>query len=45
MVTEWLYDHLTQAQHVQAERCVNCGSVREPVIETNRKKVTHDHSV
>ena len=26
-VTEWCYDRVTQAEHVEARRCVNCGWV------------------
>lgn len=45
LVTEWLYDRYAEMQYVQAQRCVNCGHVHEPMMETNRRKVSHDHSV
>lgn len=45
LVMEWLYDPYAEMQYVQAQRCVNCGHVHEPMMETNRRKVSHDHSV
>lgn len=38
MVREWMYDYWSEADRVEARRCVNCGYVEDAVIRVRRGK-------